>query len=191
MDIDFRSSAWAPADGVDPYTVTYTGFSVTADSTGVDAGLLYQDAIDGLGVRGDENDEIDDYERIKITFNSHQLLDGVWITDLFEANDGINGEMGRVNLYDGGSLVDSYLFSGNDADQNNGELYVDFGGQMVTSAFFFVVNDGDKWYKNVGESGDNEFSIAGFNTAPVPEPATMMLFGLGLLGLAGVARRKK
>jgi hypothetical protein len=33
--------------------------------------------------------------------------------------------------------------------------------------------------------------IVGQGAAPVPEPATMLLFGLGLLGLAGVNRRKK
>lgn len=34
-----------------------------------------------------------------------------------------------------------------------------------------------------------DFQVAALNT--VPEPATMMLFGIGLLGLTGVSRRKK
>ncbi len=38
--------------------------------------------------------------------------------------------------------------------------------------------------------GIAEFQITTSEGAPVPEPATMILFGIGLLGLAGVNRRK-
>jgi len=42
-----------------------------------------------------------------------------------------------------------------------------------------------------GAVGDVIVSGITANGSPVPEPATMMLFGVGLLGIAGVSRRKR
>lgn len=45
---------------------------------------------------------------------------------------------------------------------------------------------------NGDEGGDRDYQdmIVRLKIAPVPEPATMFLFGIGLIGLAGVSRKK-
>ena len=44
-------------------------------------------------------------------------------------------------------------------------------------------------FPGIGDDNSRTYSISA-DIAPVPEPATMLLFGLGILGLAGVSRKK-
>jgi hypothetical protein len=185
LAIDFRTEAWASANGEQEYKVgNVTVRSYDASNSYNWTAQIYQDTVDGLGVLGGEHDEIDGFEFIWVHIDGGMALNGVWITDLFDVPDGAgSGEEGQMLFTELGGGLHYYSFSGKDADPGNGEIWVSFGGEFwVTNAFF-----GSKpWPGCV----DNEFSVAGFTGAPVPEPATMLLLGAGLIGLAGVGRRR-
>ena len=78
-----------------------------------------------------------------------------------------DGAYDALALQDGASLADSFVVS-----------FV-WLGSGVPGSQFFEVYDPDF---NTIESGE---------TAPVPEPATILLVGSGLLALAGLGKRVK
>ena len=87
-----------------------------------------------------------------------------WDPDLNIPDD---GAFDALALVDGASLADPFTVS-----------FV-WLGTGTPGAQYFEVYD-DLW--NTVESGQ---------TAPVPEPATLLLMGTGLVGLAGIRRRMK
>jgi hypothetical protein len=133
-----------------------------------------------LTIKGDAGDTIIfrvNADWIMNVSQSNLLLDGdigdnnvLWYVDANESEESFN--------YDNVTFQGMALWDIDDGDTANVIQFnnVQFCGQVVTD----VVN-----FQNV--SG----SECAFDTSVVPVPAAVWLFGSGLIGLAGIARRKK
>lgn len=66
----------------------------------------------------------------------------------------------------------------------DGNLIADYQDSTFANANF-------KFGLSFGEDSQGYFDNVVINTAPIPEPATILLFGTGLAGLIGTRLRKK
>jgi len=87
------------------------------------------------------------------------------------------------NISGGGTISQTFQLTNSFASYSLGA-----GWSNLSSVIFQDLVSGS-WTSSSGFSLDN--LIINEGSATIPEPATMILFGFGLIGLAGVSRRKK
>ena len=186
--VDFRSGSFSSGNNQHSVSgeVDGVGFTVSAyrlnDVGEMEEALLWWDALDGLGIRGGEEDEIDGDERLVITFDTVVGLSDLFFSDLFSGES----TMGTILDEAGTAVLDSSVtidFSadqllGTDGDKANGEHALSLSKvEPVLSITLSASGLG------------HEFSLVGFTDPPltttsIPVPGMSTIFMLGLLLLA-------
>lgn len=85
--LDFRTNDFALCFGVpmcEVNGVTVQAYTKPSNERDWEEGLIYWDPVDGLGImQGGQDDEIDFNERLQITLSEPQMIDRIWLSDLF------------------------------------------------------------------------------------------------------------
>ena len=199
--VDFRSDSFSSANNQHSVSgeVDGVGFTVSAyrlnDVDEMEEALLWWDALDGLGIRGGEEDEIDGDERLVITFDTVVGLSDLFFSDLFAGE----GTMGSIIDEAGTAALDSDVLIDFSADQllatdgnkANGEHVLSLS--KVEPVLSITLSASDLGH---------DFALVGFTDPPlnnnggiiietevkppvgIPVPGTSTIFVLGLLLLA-------
>lgn len=181
ISLDFRDASFAAYAGTNNAVFVEDGITITMQAIN---GKFSWSSSDGFGVdgKGYEDDEVEHPEAILVSFSDTVLLTELTFYDLEQESVLFHtyNERGTYAV-DGGSAVTFFANPG----APNGVLSLVLPSVSANSVLFTA--PGLVW--NSGCLEAHEYALGGLK-ADVPEPASMMLLGMGLLGMAA-ARRKR
>ena len=105
-------------------------------------------------------------------------------------NDELSGNVDIIAFSYLESTSTATILAGfSDISALTGTNFINSSGVLPIGSYRFV-GIAEAFVNDLGESAAAGFSVD-FSVTPIPLPAALWLFGAGLLGLVGIARRKK
>ena len=199
LDVYFQSKGW-DIDVEDYLNPTLDGFSLTTGSTATHMSFYLEGTDDdypngiGFGIyslAGDEDVDVFSPGNTPLATSSVEFSDGNLVVTYLTRDEGSLEPIVTANNYAfTGQTFGFYAFDDtktiySDSDEN----LSGYPGSMLTynvapGAYVFAVDfDGNGTFTDAIMHAES--------IAPVPEPATMLLFGTGLAGLGVFGRKKK
>lgn len=136
----------------------------------------------GVGIR---DDEITGYrDALLLWFSKPVSIASFELVDLFNEGYLETGFFAFDSDFSNGINVDGYGFFHADPTQQI------LGEGPAFGAYSLGINAPVQGVLFTAFGTRNDYAVAGYTAAPVPEPSTVVLLGLGMIGLAGLGRRK-
>jgi hypothetical protein len=184
IDNTTNATGWIPVKGFPALEVNLSTAEGSNITFNIESGKP-----DGIGI-GDDEISGDKNQTLTLEFSMPVNVIGFEVLDLFlekaKKQDNPGDAYFELGYYQtAGNTVHSFRASGESTAQEYGYLDVGVTGDGMGKSISF-------WSEDNKADGDHDYALSSITMKSIPEPATLSVFGLGLLAMAGfkAGRRK-